>query len=48
MADDEPTEGWPEERFVELVGCTCPHDFNDHGWSGCKVDGCMCAGAWDE
>lgn len=28
--------------------CTCEHEDEQHGWSGCDVDGCECDAGWEE
>lgn len=32
----------------DFVGCTCEHDYVDHGFDVCKVEDCECYGHWIE
>ena len=45
--DDWEEDDW-EEQEAYLVGCTCVHESDEHGWGGCEVEGCDCEGAWEE
>lgn len=45
--DDELGE--PEEAQVSFVGpCSCEHDADEHGWSGCNIEDCLCDASWEE
>lgn len=52
MADDEapdPFDNPDYELPVSFEGpCTCEHTPGEHGWVGCKVDGCACDAHWEE
>jgi len=46
MNDDAEYTG----EWLELTGCTCEHDEDEHGYNrdqGCGVDGCDCKGHFD-
>lgn len=30
-----------------LVGCTCPHEPDEHGRGQCDVEDCECVGKWE-
>ena len=36
------------EYNAQLVDCNCDHEPEEHGWGECNVDGCDCAGGWEE
>lgn len=40
-------EDWDDIR-ANLVGCTCEHEPEEHGWMSCEVEDCPCEGAWEE
>lgn len=39
-------EDWDE--LPVLIGCTCDHDPDEHGWGSCEAKGCNCEGGWEE
>lgn len=41
------TEEWGEPSF-NIGLCTCEHTPDEHGWTGCNVDGCECEANWEE
>jgi hypothetical protein len=44
MEDEDEWEG-----AATFAGdCTCEHEWDEHGWGECAVDGCECEAGWDE
>lgn len=42
--DDEPFE---YTQYFEGP-CTCEHEEEEHGWDGCRIEGCPCEAHWTE
>jgi hypothetical protein len=37
----------PRGGFLRVLGCTCQHEKERHGWHACDVGTCPCVGHWD-
>jgi hypothetical protein len=37
-----------EYEYLYLTDCTCEHEFHQHDWDSCVVDGCNCKGHYEE
>lgn len=51
MSDDEDDIDLdlPEDHaYFASADCTCEHDADEHGWSGCRIEGCPCVASWEE
>lgn len=46
MEDEE----WdcPEDHVTFAGPCTCEHEPEQHGWTGCDAEGCECEAHWEE
>lgn len=38
----------PEDNVTFAGPCDCGHEQEQHGWTGCDVEGCKCPAHWEE
>lgn len=47
-SDDETDVILEEVTVFDSLSCKCEHESEDHGWDGCKIEGCACDASWEE